>query len=307
MILIGSRALQKFDINLERGEGHVQDWDYIATREELEDFKTYRASTLVHATKKGNKEVLYLSGYTPMEFEVAENGNSAELLLDLLNRHNLIDYGDVVFPDVVYTLKMSHRYLKDSPHFRKTMADIHHLRNEGCSIPSELKEWFKIRTKETYWYKHPSLAQNKKEFFSDDGVGYIYDHDSIHEAVKHLSAPAFELIKEDKAEVFTSKEKFFSLPRKIQLLTVLEESYVLALERSQIPNDFKPTPEASFNKALEKVCTSIASGWWREFAWENYHDVLSMYNENYVEMFKLALAEGRIRDYETNRPVLQTA
>src|SRR5699024_7102820 len=29
-------------------------------------------------------------------------------------------------PDMVYTLKMSHRYLKNSPHFLKTMEDIWH-------------------------------------------------------------------------------------------------------------------------------------------------------------------------------------
>ena len=42
--------------------------------------------------------------------------------------------------------------------------------------------------------------------------------------------------------------------------------------------------------ALMKVCTSITSGWFREYAWENYDKVLDLYNElgedDYVQRFQ---------------------
>lgn len=309
-ILIGSRALHEYDIILSRDLDHVMDHDYIMTPDSRDKFVNYHENNIVHVQKKGNKEVYYVSGYTPIEIEVAQDGNSAEQLLKIIEETpddlcsddsdgSIVGETKVASPFLIYALKMSHRFLKDSPHFLKTMKDIWTLRHAGYGeILPELEEWYKIRTKETYWYKHPSLAQNKKEFFSDDGVNYIYDHDSIHEAIKLYDVPAFELIKEDKAEVFTSKEKFFAQPYHLQLATVYEESCVLALERSLIPNKFKPRPEAAFLKALEKVCTSIASGYWRTFAYDHYWEVRGMYNEDFVQKFLIALEEGRILPYD---------
>ena len=105
-------------------------------------------------------------------------------------------------------------------------------------------------------------------------------------------------IKADTAEVFCSKEKFLEAPEHIRLATVLEESYVLALERHQIPNNFEPPRDRSFLIALEKVCTSIASGWWREYAWENYDAVRALYNPDYVDNFHAGLFVGFVKRYQ---------
>jgi hypothetical protein len=56
--------------------------------------------------------------------------------------------------------------------------------------------------------------------------------------------------------------------------------------------------EVSFLKALEKVCTSITSGWWREFAWENYEAALAMHDRNYVDRFWKAVEAGTVGPYE---------
>jgi hypothetical protein len=37
------------------------------------------------------------------------------------------------------------------------------------------------------------------------------------------------------------------------------------------------------NKALDKVCTSITSGWFREFAWQNYDEVVKIYHHQSQE------------------------
>ena len=81
-----------------------------------------------------------------------------------------------------------------------------------------------------------------------------------------------------------------------------EEACVLALERSMIPFDFKPNPHKSFATALEKVATSITSGFFREYAYRNYHAVLNLYNasgrDQYVAKFLKALEAGKIEVFD---------
>ena len=65
---------------------------------------------------------------------------------------------------------------------------------------------------------------------------------------------------------------------------MLEETQVLALERSQVLFE-NVEPKKSFDMALNKVCSSITSGWFREYAWENYKNVQKLYEADYVERF----------------------
>lgn len=189
-------------------------------------------------------------------------------------------------PDLntLYLLKMSHRYLKNSPHFHKTMNDIHIMRGMGATIENE--ELLLAREEVTYTYSHPKLNQSKDGFFSGDGLEYVYDHDSIHEAMKHLDKPAYTYYMTEGEEVLCSREKFENLPIQTRIYGVLEEAYVLALERAVIPHNTHP--QEAFEIALQKICTSITSGWFREFAWENYGRVMEMFKQespDYVEMF----------------------
>ena len=200
-----------------------------------------------------------------------------------------------------YWQKMSHRFLKNSKHFNKTRNDILKLRENAKAIVEnptfeyeKYKEFYEQRVKETYGYKHPNLNQKKSTFFTDE-VGYIYDHDDIHEAVKMLDKPAYRYYIEPGQEVKCSKELFDSIPYIVKLYGVLEESYVLALERAVIP--LNVSADKAFEIALEKVCTSITSGWFREFAWENYDEVKKLYHDSYVNKFNNALVAGKVRGF----------
>lgn len=170
------------------------------------------------------------------------------------------------------------------------MNDIHYMRSLGASIPANLEDVFKLREKETYDYSHPNLDVKSRDFFKGDEVPYVYDHDTIHEAVAVLGAPAYKSYMKDDSEVMTSKEKFFEQENHIRLLGVYEESCVLALERSQIPFNFEVPARQSFVMALSKVCTSITSGYFREYAWENFGVVMKFYDSmgetDYIERFK---------------------
>jgi hypothetical protein len=83
--------------------------------------------------------------------------------------------------------------------------------------------------------------------------------------------PAYEYFKPDDSQVMVSKEMWNDLPLNLKLCAVIEESMVLAIERSLIPFPNSLTVDQAYEKALVKVCTSITSGWFREFAWENYY------------------------------------
>ena len=159
------------------------------------------------------------------------------------------------------------------------------------------REWYKAREKETYWYKHPKLSVGKDDFFKDDGIVYQYDHDSIHRSIMHLDKPAYEYYKPEDSEVLCSKELFFDSSNEVRLHGGLEEAYTLALERHQIPKGFKPPARVSFDIALMKVCTSITSGWFREWCWEHYDLISSNYDSTYVDKFKTALAEGKVKPF----------
>ncbi len=306
MLLIGSQAL-KYYTNLDRDP---RDWDFIGTIDEIESFIRARKDEVESAypSNEGKKMIVKLKNELPIEFEIAWEGSTAEKLLTILDEILLSRHQDneivfvlndqiVKYPslNILYELKMSHRFLKNSPHFLKTMRDIQLMRSLGAQI--EHPEWLKEREKETYNYSHPKLSVSKDEFFKkDDGqVVYIYDHDTIHIAMARFDKPAYEYFKPEGSQVLCDKKMFFDSPEEIKLASVVEEATVLALERSQIPYKGLVDPLWSFLMALMKVCTSITSGYWRSYAYEAYDKVLALYDEKYVEKFWKAVDDGIVK------------
>lgn len=317
MLIIGSHAMQAKLQGLTELR-HPRDIDLIGRWDEVQTMiSAFNKTWIVEARPfaEGKKYVLKLRDGRIFEYEIAWPGTTAEWLIRLVeeDRESVGIVGhptfhDVVVPslDILYALKLSHRYLKNSPHFLKTMQDIHKMRSFDATLRIEHVEWFKARQKETYNYGHPSLMVKKGDFFKGDGVSYVYDHDDIHVTMAHLKnhlglvSPAYRFYMKDGAEVDCDKNKFFYVNEEVRLLGVLEETQVLALERSQIPFKGKVEPKASFDMALMKVCTSITSGWFREFAWESYDKVQSMYEEDYVDRFWSAVDSGLVRKVEEN-------
>jgi hypothetical protein len=74
----------------------------------------------------------------------------------------------------------------------------------------------------------------------------------------------------------------------------MEETYVLALERSLIPFPGKMQPRDAFKLALQKVCTSITSGWFREYAWNNYRKALESYDGGVFTNFWIDVSHGYV-------------
>lgn len=302
MLLIGSKALKHY------GEQFINpnvkrswDNDFICTYDEFVSFKNKFPYQKTIIPYNRGKTIALKSPKGIWEFNIAWEDSTSESLLKLVKENNLsenINDIDIANPNIIFTLKKSHRYLKNSPHFMKTMLDYRHLRDEcNCVIPDILIDWYKDREKETYWYSHPKLNQPKDDFFKDDGIPYKFDHDTIHLSVKHLDKPAYEYFKPENSEVQCSKKMFFETDEKTRLYAVLEEAYVLALERSQIPSPGAWTPRKSFEYALMKISSSITSGWFREHCYENYFEALKLYDDTYVERFWKAVDDGIVKPF----------
>lgn len=300
LMLTGSQALQiRCPALLMR---QPRDLDGIGTFEEVQGLlkrehqrQPFQSIMPAH----GGKKMIGFRPGQPWEFEIAWEGSTGAELLKLvaedpatLHQNGYAAGTMIPSVDVLYTLKMSHRYLRNSPAFLKTMRDIQELRRIGAKIPDRYQDWYKARMKATYDYGHPKLNQDKMGFFSGDGVKYVFDHDSIHVAVAIHERPAYTYYMKDGAQVQCDRSKWEALPDSFKLAGVLEESYVLALERSQIPHPGVLTPRQSFLKALGKVCTSITSGWFREWAWEHYDQVVAAYDDTYVARFWAAAEAG---------------
>ena len=310
LILIGSHALNHW---LPGYRQNPSDLDYIATlddfvkwcegRDDIESvYPISQKIYVVHTKKNGVVEFEiahpHLSAY--MMLESMGIDGSGDLMVTIPTNGNRGQTAIIPNLDWLFTLKASHRYLKDSPHFLKTLQDYHFLKRLGCKVTDT--EFLRRREQETYRANRPRLNRAKKDFFSGDGVKYIYDHDSLHEAVKIGNLPAYKYYAQDGHDVFSSRKKFFDLPFDVRINGVLEESYVLALERSQIPYREQIKPRDSFMIALSKVCTSITSGWFREFAYENWFEVMRRYDDTYVALFDNALENGVVKPYE--QPVI---
>lgn len=286
--ILGSHALNKHNPTR-----RPIDLDLVATYDDLMEFSTVHFKQAKvkesYPIRKGKKWVMKGDGPATariVETEIAwPDSLAAELMVLIDNDPKSIRAGNFVYAslDVLYMLKMSHRYLRNSPHFLKTMRDIHVMRAMGAKIRKEHKDFYKRRMKATYYYKHPSLEQGKGDFFKDDGIKYYFDHDNIHTSVALGDAPAYTYFQADNAEVQCDMKKFFACDEQIRLNAGCEESMVLSIERAVQP--FGVDSFIAFKMALMKVCTSITSGKFREFCWENYDKILAMYDEKVYDKF----------------------
>lgn len=297
MILIGSRAFKLRASGAFKRE--AKDFDFICTKDELENWLQTTGSKIKQEKSYFvNDNKFIIEGDSICEFELVKEGTSSELLYNLVHQDPAsikTSFGLIPTLDLLFTLKSSHKYLKNSPHFWKNLQDYHIMKHLGATVRPKYKEFLKMREAETYTYLHPKLNQNKKEFFSDDNINYTYDHDDIHKAVALFDRPAYTYYMKDGQQVLSDKKKFFACSPEMQQAGVIEEAAVLAIERSLVPHPGIWTAKFAWHFALAKVCTSITSGWFREFAYENAPTILKKFPENYFDKFQKAVADGNVK------------
>jgi len=302
MILIGSRALALRAPHLLMRR--PKDFDWVCTKEEFDQWMEKFSHKINPSKVYPEKNKMIVEGSINCEFEIIESNTSSEVLAKLVySDPETLDtpFGMVPNLDLLFCIKASHRYLKNSPHFWKNATDYHIMKRAGATVRPEYKDFLKLREKETYTYKHPKLNVKKDEFFQNDGIRYVWDHDDIHKSVARGERPAYTYYLKDGAQIDCDKNKFFSLSQEIRLNGIVEEAAVLAIERSLVPYPGVWTPEYAWKFALAKVCSSITSGWFREFGYEHLPEITKMYPVGYWEKFQQDIADGKVKPYNGQR------
>jgi hypothetical protein len=180
-------------------------------------------------------------------------------------------------------VKRSHLFRKLS--FDKHITQYHrHLKPATESFTGYDSWLLAKRTKETmklFPQTTPSLKQSKEDFF-DDYVTKKYDHDKIHELVAYEETPIYTKLLTEHGKVWCSEDSWKQLSFRQQCMAVAEETMVIAIERFLVPNDWKYSPKLAYFKSLEKVCTTLCSGWFRDFAIDNYPMIIDMFNKDRI-------------------------
>jgi len=155
---------------------------------------------------------------------------------------------------------------------------------------SELERKFLIErtTLTVQEFKNLSLDKSNKEFF-DDYVTKHFEHDSIHEFVAYGDRPLYKTLKRKRERALCERDLWDQLATCQKVECVLEECYVIGLERWMVPavlesQPVMPTKLAVF-QALKKVCTTLSSGWFRDFAIDYFEVILEKMNTSLMRRF----------------------
>lgn len=194
--------------------------------------------------------------------------------------------------EILFLMKKSHVHC-DSVHFDKTIKDYQYLSTMIGTVSDDFWEFFELRKSEAekrYNHRTPSLNMSNDEFFdrSKNAVGYVFIHDTIHEAVKHFDVPVYEMIKRDFSLAKCESDMFHDLPFDVRIKCVQEEAYVIAIERYILQDSGTSdimTPWLAYKNAVQRICTTLCSGFFREFAIDNYDEVMRQYDENFIMRF----------------------
>lgn len=179
-----------------------------------------------------------------------------------------------VDPDLLYTIVCSHlAWEPKNGKWWKWLKDSVFLKNKGCKINHYIyvrlyREWEILHGSKS----HISLNKATEMFFKD-GVRREYDHDWLHEHFKvNPDCPAYKYALRSTDSPMMDSFLFKELDRNTQLLTCLEEMFVVAFERkTTLPNAYK------------SLVTKMSKGWWNQFLIENIEVLLNEFTNEKKE------------------------
>lgn len=270
-MLIGSRALKMYlpDFRVRPDA----DWDIIGYKESE---KTYRRQHNIP-----DEDHVEIHPFTELN-----NGKVWNFLGDALGVATL---------ETLYVLYRSHAWRDRKA--EATLIKLHKYIIPNMGVISKtgqklLTERIDL-TKKAYGRGNPNLNQSNMDFF-DDVVDKVYDHDFLHELYAYNNQPMYELLKypEKESLAWCEKDLWDKLTYDQQIKCVCEETYVIATERFMVPNNWKYSLPVAFNKALLKVCTTLTSGWFRDFAIDNYITILDNFDRDKMLVVKEYLSNN---------------
>lgn len=303
MLLVGSRAL-----NYWIPDRKVNDWDVITTRDELKAWHQANSSNILSEVSawNGNKAHFRLSDQSRIEFEIATPDSSTQQLLDLSSDYPEISFGGMKLKvppsEILFLVKKSH--ITKPINWWKHINDYHLLKGIGADkkLDDHLNEILKLRIAETdkrYPSPKPSLNMPNEKFFgkSQKVVGRTFNHDDLHLVTCFYDEPLHAKMKFDRSKALVEKSLWDAFSYDDKIKAVQEEAFAIALERKVIPaiNNQKSIDQTlAFRHAVERICTTLTAGWFREFAIENVPKIM-VCNVDYVDKFKTWLdKQGKV-------------
>lgn len=301
MLVVGSKALKYNYPNLDK---IPKDTDVIGSKEDAQ----YLIELLNPSSSKEGDGFISLYNiqnkneiFDTMNVEILLTDNSVANTLYV--EKEKAKYGlKYATPETLFSLKKSHIHFPIK--FKKHINDYCFL-SEKLNNNDVLKDITKIAFSETEdrlgKLKTPSLMKSTKSFFgqSTKFVKSYFIHDEMHEMVSHYDEPIYNRMLESKDSVKCLKSLWDNFSYEDKCKCVLEEAYVIALERKVLPALFGAQPFftsiESIEWALMRICTTLCSGWFRQFATDNYVKIYEMYNRNYVEDFLTKYKLGLIK------------
>lgn len=135
----------------------------------------------------------------------------------------------------------------------------------------------------------PPLLKKSNDAFFNDAVKKVYDHDYLHELVAFHDQPLYTKLKHDHSLAWCEKDLWEALSVQDKLCCVSEEASVISIERFMVPSQWTYPATAAYDKALQKVCTTLTSGWFRDFAIDNHPLLRKMYRPELYPQIKLEI------------------
>ena len=215
--------------------------------------------------------------------------NSNELYSGLIANHfmsyNTVDYRgykvNVMSTEGLKIIKRSHlwRDLKFTKHILQyqNLKDIP-LGRYGLYL-LDLRT---AATMQAYPQPNPNLNQTVQAFF-DDAVTKKYSHDWLHELYAYEDKPLYTKLQKNPELAWCSKDLWYNLSAEQKLQCVAEEAYVIATERFLVPADWKFPAKLAYLKAVDKICTTLCSGYFRDHAIDNYTEILNIYSDDKIQ------------------------
>lgn len=280
MIIIGSKALAAHGIIIPRPDNYQSDIDLIVDENELnllinEVFSSW--SFLYKSSKVKGKDV---NGII-YELDILPSYGSSQFLhsMDTDKTIKIADFDCKVPPlNVLYAIKKSH--INYPVNWFKNINDYHYLKSMNIWMDEIATHVYNLRKSEVDGrWKSVNLNVSNNEFFDQYDVTRFYEHDELHEWVKHYDVPMYRMLKHDATKALCDRMLFNELSYEQQLNTVREEAYVIALERIIIPKIINSghLPNIDWNKAyiwaLMRISTNLTTGWFRDFAVDNWSEL----------------------------------
>lgn len=256
-VLIGSRALAYWDSSFKVRDD--ADWDIIS-EEPISGAEHHPVDFL------NNKEFSYLTTNTIM-FNDHKLAVASPYDLAIIKRSHL-------WRDLSFDKHITHYHKHLKPYANRFVGGEIRILNERIEL-----------TKQAFPQQQANLKKNKQDFF-DDAVPKIVDHDYLHELVAFYDEPLYKRLQRPDHDVWCHRDLWEGLTHTDRIRCVAEEVSVLSIERFLLPGGWKMPSKLAYMKALGKVCTTVTSGYFRDFAIDHYPEAILCYNKVLFDKLK---------------------